>query len=82
MPVYSVTKWSPFFLCGCCREACETALKQKHLLDSSEIEGFVDEVSISLFEQLHILESVFQVAADADTPQEVRFGNSFLFAFF
>lgn len=60
-----------FFL-GCCREACEIALKQKHLLDDSEIERFNNEVSVSEIEQLEVLERVFEIAAEADTPQEVR----------
>ncbi|PON75085.1 Histidine triad (HIT) protein [Parasponia andersonii] len=52
------------------KEACETALKQKHLLDDSEVDGFNDEGSTEI-EQLKVLERVFQIAGDADTPQEV-----------
>ncbi|XP_024024204.1 E3 ubiquitin-protein ligase CHIP [Morus notabilis] len=53
------------------KEACETALRQKHLLEESEMEGFLDDASISNAEQLRALEKVFQIAAEADTPKEV-----------
>lgn len=60
------------FLFLCCREACEAALKQKHYLENSEIDGYYDEVSISNSKQLKDLDKVFQIVAEADTPKEVR----------
>lgn len=36
------------------------------------MEGFLDDASISNAEQLRALEKVFQIAAEADTPKEVR----------
>lgn len=53
------------------KEACESALKEKHFLDVAEMEGFVDEVTTSQSEQLEALERVFNKAAEADTPTEV-----------
>ncbi|KAM6591890.1 hypothetical protein CsatA_014495 [Cannabis sativa] len=53
------------------KEACEIALKQKYSLDDYETEGFVDKASTTLIDQLKTLESVFQIAQDADTLQEV-----------
>ncbi|KAM7521874.1 hypothetical protein LguiA_011776 [Lonicera macranthoides] len=52
------------------KEACETALKEKHLRDSSQTEGFIDEI-LSSSEQLEALGKVFKKAAEADTPTEV-----------
>ncbi|GMN50226.1 hypothetical protein TIFTF001_019380 [Ficus carica] len=53
------------------KEACEAALKQKHYLENSEIDGYYDEVSISNSKQLKDLDKVFQIVAEADTPKEV-----------
>lgn len=55
----------------CLREACESALKEKHFLDYSQMEGFVDDATTSHSEQLEALERVFNTAAEADTPTEV-----------
>lgn len=55
----------------CLREACESALKEKHFLEFSEAEGFVDDPTTSHSEQLEALEVVFKIAAEADTPTEV-----------
>ncbi|TKY68724.1 E3 ubiquitin-protein ligase CHIP [Spatholobus suberectus] len=53
------------------KEACESALKEKHFLDVSEMEGFIDDATTSHLEQLEALERVFNKAAEADTPTEV-----------
>lgn len=53
------------------KEACETALKEKHVFNISETEGFVDEVSASHLKQLESLEQVFRNAVEADIPSEV-----------
>lgn len=53
------------------KEACETALKEKHLFDSSELEGFLDEIPRSNLEQLEALDRVFRIAAEADMPTDV-----------
>ncbi|KAA8550564.1 hypothetical protein F0562_002248 [Nyssa sinensis] len=53
------------------KEACELALKEKHLLDMSQMEGFSDEATNSNSEQLEALELVFKKAAEADMPTEV-----------
>ncbi|XP_059594217.1 E3 ubiquitin-protein ligase CHIP isoform X2 [Vitis vinifera] len=53
------------------KEACETALKEKHLFDSSELEGFLDEIPRSNLEQLEALDRVFRIAAEADLPTDV-----------
>ena len=55
----------------CLREACETALKEKHLRDVSQLEGFVDESAISHLEQLEVLRRVLREAEEADLPTEV-----------
>ncbi|KAG5042823.1 hypothetical protein AAZX31_03G080300 [Glycine max] len=55
----------------CLKEACESALKEKHFLDFSQMEGFVDDATTSQSEQLEALERVFNTAAEADTPTEV-----------
>lgn len=56
----------------CCREACETALREKHFLDDSQPEGFLDEAGISHMKQLEVLRQVFRKAGEADIPAEVR----------
>ena len=55
-----------------CREACEIALREKHFLDDSQPEGFLDEASISNMKQLEALGQVFREAGEADIPGEVR----------
>lgn len=55
----------------CLREACESALKEKHFLEFSQREGFVDDPTTAHSEQLEALEVVFNIAAEADTPTEV-----------
>ncbi|XP_022771550.1 E3 ubiquitin-protein ligase CHIP-like isoform X3 [Durio zibethinus] len=53
------------------KEACETALREKHFLDDSQPEGFLDEASISHMKQLEALGQVFRKAGEADIPGEV-----------
>ncbi|XP_004510222.1 E3 ubiquitin-protein ligase CHIP [Cicer arietinum] len=53
------------------KEACESALKEKHFLDVSEMEGFVDDTTTSHLKQLEALERVFNKAAEDDKPSEV-----------
>ncbi|KAH7517619.1 hypothetical protein FEM48_Zijuj09G0084000 [Ziziphus jujuba var. spinosa] len=53
------------------KEACETALEEKYILEVSQLEGFLDEVSTKHMEQLESLARVFKIAAEADTPTEV-----------
>lgn len=55
----------------CLREACETALEEKHVLETSEMEGFLDESATSHLEQLEALRRLFKEAAEADMPTEV-----------
>lgn len=57
----------------CFREACETALKEKHLLDDTELEGFTDEVHQSNLEQLEAVSRVFRTAGEADIPTDVSY---------
>lgn len=54
----------------CLREACKSALKEKHFL-GSEMEGFVDDATTSHLKQLEAVERVFNKAADDDIPTEV-----------
>ena len=58
--------------CVCLREACESALKEKHFLEVSEIEGFVEDATNSQLEQLEALGRVFTKAAEDDIPTEVH----------
>ncbi|XP_062174857.1 E3 ubiquitin-protein ligase CHIP isoform X2 [Alnus glutinosa] len=53
------------------KEACETALKEKLVRDSSEVEGFVDIPATSHLEQLKALRRMFREAAEAEMPTEV-----------
>ncbi|KAM3373841.1 E3 ubiquitin-protein ligase CHIP isoform X1 [Capsicum galapagoense] len=53
------------------KESCELALKRKHVLDSSQIEGLKDENSTFLAKQLEGVGKVFMKAAEDDTPTEV-----------
>ncbi|PIN14004.1 Chaperone-dependent E3 ubiquitin protein ligase (contains TPR repeats) [Handroanthus impetiginosus] len=53
------------------KEACEEALKEKHLLDASQTEGFVDEEAKSNADQLEALGRVFSKAAEDDTPSDI-----------
>ncbi|KAI5679912.1 hypothetical protein M9H77_01139 [Catharanthus roseus] len=53
------------------KEACEGALEEKHLRDSVEVEGFLDETTEAYSEQLEALGRVFRKAAEGDTPAEV-----------
>ncbi|KAK3029388.1 hypothetical protein RJ639_039732, partial [Escallonia herrerae] len=53
------------------REACETALKEKHTRDVSQMEGFLDEAANSCSARLDALGEVFRKAAEADIPTEV-----------
>ncbi|KAG8387247.1 hypothetical protein BUALT_Bualt02G0001600 [Buddleja alternifolia] len=53
------------------KEACESALKEKHFLDASPVEGFVDENLKSNLDQLEALGRAFDKAAEDDTPTEV-----------
>ncbi|CAA0842444.1 E3 ubiquitin-protein ligase CHIP [Striga hermonthica] len=53
------------------KQACEAALKEKHFLDGSQTEGFVDEQEKLYRNQLEALDQVFNKAAENDTPTEV-----------
>ena len=53
------------------REACQSALKEKHDRKYSEMEGFVDDINDDYSKQLDGLEQVFAIASEADTPTEV-----------
>ncbi|KAL3616312.1 hypothetical protein CASFOL_039702 [Castilleja foliolosa] len=53
------------------KEACVAALKEKHFLDCSESEGFVDEYMKSNQNQFKALDQVFNKAAENDSPTEV-----------
>lgn len=63
--------WLLYKTCTCLRETCESALKEKHFLDASQMEGFIDEAEISHLQRLESLERVFNEAAEADMPTEV-----------
>lgn len=58
-------------LIGGYREACQSALKEKHDRKFSEMEGFVDDLNDDYSKQLHDLEQVFDKASEADRPTEV-----------
>uniref|UniRef100_A0A7N1A413 E3 ubiquitin-protein ligase CHIP n=1 Tax=Kalanchoe fedtschenkoi TaxID=63787 RepID=A0A7N1A413_KALFE len=53
------------------KETCELALKQKHVFDYSDTEGFVDLTGKSNQEELEALRQVFIKVAEADTPKEI-----------
>ncbi|OAY34847.1 E3 ubiquitin-protein ligase CHIP isoform X2 [Manihot esculenta] len=53
------------------KEACENALKEKHFLDNSQTEGFLDETIASHLKQLEALGQVFERAVEDDAPSEV-----------
>ncbi|XP_058097510.1 E3 ubiquitin-protein ligase CHIP [Magnolia sinica] len=53
------------------KEACETALAEKHFLDSSQPQDGNDEDANAQSEELKSLEEVFRIAAEADRPTEV-----------
>ncbi|KAB5569790.1 hypothetical protein DKX38_003583 [Salix brachista] len=56
------------------KEACEGALREKHFLDGSETEGFLDDPIVSVvshLKKLDLLGEVFRKAAEDDTPSEV-----------
>ncbi|KAH1081580.1 hypothetical protein J1N35_021341 [Gossypium stocksii] len=53
------------------KEACETALKEKHFLDDSHPGSFPGEAIISHMKQLEVLSRVFKEAGEADIPGEV-----------
>ncbi|PWA50228.1 zinc finger, RING/FYVE/PHD-type, acetyltransferase A, auxiliary subunit [Artemisia annua] len=53
------------------KQSCEVALKEKHLRDVTQIEGFIDEFTDTTSKQLEALNSVFSKAAEFDTPVEI-----------
>ncbi|XP_052187227.1 E3 ubiquitin-protein ligase CHIP [Diospyros lotus] len=53
------------------KEACESALIERHFLDNSEDKGFLGEASDANSAQLELLGQVFQEAGEADMPKEV-----------
>lgn len=57
-------------MCLCFREACESALKEKHLAVSQK-EGLSGEDPTSLSVQLDALGGVFRKAAEDDMPTDV-----------
>lgn len=67
---YHVNSYYPK-MCLFLRQACESALKEKHFLDGSDMEGFVDDATTTHLKQLEALEGVFNKAAEADIPAEV-----------
>ena len=69
----------------CHREACERALREKHFLDDSETEGFLDDPIVSVvshLKKLDLLKEVFRKAAEDDTPSEVSLDLCGLHLFF
>nr|GEU61570.1 E3 ubiquitin-protein ligase CHIP-like [Tanacetum cinerariifolium] len=52
------------------KQSCEAALKEKHVHDVTQFEGFVDGVTDTT-SQLEALNSVFSKAAEFDTPVEM-----------
>lgn len=62
------------------RDACETALKEKHERDLSQMEGFVDDSNSAYSKQLEALGQVFRKASEEDTPTDVR-RHFFIFIF-
>ncbi|XP_057507341.1 E3 ubiquitin-protein ligase CHIP-like isoform X2 [Actinidia eriantha] len=53
------------------KEACESALEEKHFLDTTQTEGVSDEATEANAAQLELLGQVFAKAAEDDTPSEV-----------
>lgn len=53
------------------KKVCEAALEEKHVMDISQVEGFVDESDISHLEQLEALRTLFKEAEEAHMPTEV-----------
>ncbi|KAL8143804.1 hypothetical protein V2J09_016836 [Rumex salicifolius] len=53
------------------KDNCDIALREKHLIDVSQTEGFVHDIDMSLTKQLETLELVFRKAAMEDIPTEV-----------
>ncbi|KAL6967956.1 RING-type E3 ubiquitin transferase [Sarracenia purpurea var. burkii] len=53
------------------KEACESALKERHSHNLSQMEGFLDEAIDAHLAQLESLGQVFRKAAEADMPAEV-----------
>ncbi|GFY99416.1 carboxyl terminus of HSC70-interacting protein [Actinidia rufa] len=53
------------------KEACESALEEKHFLDTSQTEGVSDEATEANAAQFELLGQVFAKAAEDDTPSEV-----------
>ncbi|KAJ8433065.1 hypothetical protein Cgig2_015428 [Carnegiea gigantea] len=51
--------------------ACVEALKEKHVVDASMMEGFADEAAAANAKQFQALECVFRKAAEDDIPSEV-----------
>ncbi|XP_021749635.1 E3 ubiquitin-protein ligase CHIP-like [Chenopodium quinoa] len=53
------------------KEACQEALKEQHIMDSSKTEGFISEADAGLMKQLDALDNVFRKAGEHDIPSEV-----------
>ncbi|KAK7293194.1 hypothetical protein RJT34_16057 [Clitoria ternatea] len=53
------------------KEACESALELKRVLEVSQMEGFIDDASSSHLEQVEALRKVFNKAAEDNVPTEV-----------
>ncbi|XP_021720151.1 E3 ubiquitin-protein ligase CHIP-like [Chenopodium quinoa] len=53
------------------KEACQEALKEQHIMDSSKTEGFINEADAGLMKQLDALDLVFRKAGEHDIPSEV-----------
>ncbi|KAG5586680.1 hypothetical protein H5410_047114, partial [Solanum commersonii] len=64
------------------KEACESALKDKHELHCSQMEGFIGNRSTSLLKQLDALGRVFRIAAEDDTPTEITYAVTSCLTFY
>ncbi|GFZ13345.1 carboxyl terminus of HSC70-interacting protein [Actinidia rufa] len=53
------------------KEACESALEEKHFLDTSQTEGVSDEATEANSAELELLGQVFAKAAEDNRPREV-----------
>ncbi|XP_057472528.1 E3 ubiquitin-protein ligase CHIP-like isoform X1 [Actinidia eriantha] len=53
------------------KEACESALEEKHFLDTSQTEGVSDEATEANLAELELLGQVFAKAAEDNRPREV-----------
>lgn len=64
-------------LFACFREACERALIHYYAIEDSQVENISEEIANGHLQQLGHLEEVFNKAAQADQPTEVRLQINF-----